>query len=63
MLLLKKKNEYENPSLKINNTNSKNYQTLYYKDEYSTIKFDNVYQNEITKNINEKIYNRNGSIK
>ena len=59
----KKKNEYENPSLKINNTSSKNYQTLYYKDEYSTIIFDDVYQNEITKNINKKIYSRNGSIK
>jgi len=55
----KKKNEYKSPLLKLSNVINDNYQTLYFKDKYSKIVIDNTIQNKITKNVYNKIYNKN----
>lgn len=54
----KKKKEYDNAILQLNSVVNKNYQTKYYKDKFSTILIDNINQNNITKNIYDKIYNK-----
>ena len=55
--LIKKKNEYNEPQLKIKKIDYNGYKKLYLKDKFAKIIIDNKKKKKITKNILDIIYN------